>query len=156
MTHVSMQPKLEALRLEYAAVLFDSAANQLAWMGQRPRTFDVSQEDADRLLAAAELVCWLAQRVRRFAVEVRAIDQMNAATWRDEPAVPDDASVFELPLEPPTAPTAPEKLASMDFQSLDSVRERFQEAQDVLRYGGSRTARSAAGLAGRFYRWCGG
>jgi hypothetical protein len=156
MTDIAMQPQIEALRLEYVAGLFGSAAKQLGRRAANPQAFELADEDADRLLAAAKLVTWLAERCRRFAVEVRAIDQMTAASWRDEPAVPDDASAFELPLKPPPAPPAPERLASMDCQSLECVRERLQEAQDVLRYGRSETARAAAGLAERLYRWCGG
>jgi hypothetical protein len=156
MTGIAMQPQIEALRLEYVAELFDCAAQQLGRRGADPHAFELAEEDVDLLLAAAALVTWLAGRCRRFAVEVRAIDQMTAASWRDEPSVPDDASVFELPLTPPPAPQAPKKLASLDCRSMECVRERLQEAQDILRYGRSQTARAAAGLAERLYKWCGG
>lgn len=156
MTHVSMQPQLEALRLEYVAALFDGAAARLGKCGEHTQIFGLADEDADQLHAGAKLVTWLAQKCRRFAIEVRAIDQMHAASWRGEPVVPDDASVFGLSAEPPPAPPSPKKLMSIDTQSLEPVRERLQEAQDVLRYGGSETARAAAGLAKRTQGWCGG
>lgn len=156
MTHVSMQPQLEALRLEYAGALFDSAAARLVQCGNHHELFELPDDDASRLLSAAELITWLAQQCRRYAAEFRAIDEMNAASWRDEPVVPDNVSAFAFPHSAPPAPPGPERLVTIKSPSLDFVRERLQEAQDVLNYGGSKTALAAAGLAGRIQRWSDG
>jgi hypothetical protein len=153
---VSLTPDLDALRLELAAACFDSIAKQFAHFAKFGRAEGITAADAALLKTAGDVIGWVGEEYRRCAVKIRATEEILAAPFLHQPAVPSDPSAFEASMSRPPPPQLPEQPACIGSPLLDMARDRIAEARDTLNHGESQTLRAAAQTAALLHTWCGG
>ena len=153
---MSLTPELDALRLELAAECLAAVAKQFAHFGKFGRSEGIGDEDEARFRTASDVIGWVGEEFRRCAIKIRATDEMVAAPFLDQPAVPNDASAFEASISRPLPPPLPDQLACIGSALLDQARERIAEARDALSHGTSQTLRAAMQTAALLHTWCGG
>jgi hypothetical protein len=153
---MSVTPELDALRLELAAECLGSVAKQFAHFAKFGGSEGITDEDEARFGTASEVIGWVAEEYRRCAIKIRATDEMVAAPYLDQPAVPNDASAFEASMSRPPPPALPDQPACIGAGLLDHARERIAEARDALSHGTAQTLRAATQTAALLHTWCGG
>ncbi|WIM88648.1 hypothetical protein PT015_03900 [Candidatus Mycobacterium wuenschmannii] len=153
---MSLTPDLDALRLELAAACFDSVARQFAHFAKFGRAEGISDHDAAQFRIAGAVVDWVGEEYRRCAVKIRATEEILAAPFMHQPAVPSDVSAFEASMSRPPPPQLPEQPECIGGPLLDTARQRIAEARDSLKHGESQTLRAAAQTAALLHTWCGG
>ncbi|MGA8332760.1 MAG: hypothetical protein WB777_26270 [Mycobacterium sp.] len=153
---ISLTPELDALRLELAAECLDSVGKQFAYFAKFGRSEGITDEDEARFGTAADVISWVGEEYRRCAIKIRATDEMVAAPFLDQPAVPNDASAFEASITRPPPPLLPDQPACIGSVLLEQARDRIAEARDALSHGSSQTLRAAMQTAALLHTWCGG
>jgi hypothetical protein len=153
---MSLTPELDALRLELAAECFDTVAKQFAHFGKFGRSEGIADEDEARFRTASDVIGWVGEEFRRCAIKIRATEEMLAATFLHQPAVPSDTSAFEASMSRPLPPELPDQPTCIGSELLDQARERIAEARDALRHGTTQTLDAATQTAALLHTWCGG
>ncbi len=153
---MSLTPDLDALRLELAAACFDSVSKQFHYFAKFGRSEGISDDDATRLGTAADVIGWVGEEYRRCAIKIRATEEILAAPFLHQPAVPNDPSAFEASMSRPPPPQLPEQPGCVGNSLLDTARGRIAEARDALSHGDSQTLRAATQTAALLHTWCGG
>jgi hypothetical protein len=153
---MSLTPELDALRLELAAECLDGVAKQFAYFAKFGRSEGIAVDDEARFGTASDVIGWVGEEYRRCAIKIRVTDEMVAATFLDQPAVPNDPSAFEASMSRPPPPPLPDQPACVDSALLDRARERIAEARGALSHGTSQTLRAATQTAALLHTWCGG
>ena len=153
---MSLTPELDALRLELAAECFGTVAKQFAHFGKFGRSEGIADEDESRFRTASDVIGWVGEEFRRCAIKIRATEEMVAAPFLNQPAVPNDASAFEASISRPPPPPLPDQPACIGSALLDQARERIAEARDALSHGTSPTLGAATQTAALLHTWCGG
>jgi hypothetical protein len=153
---MSLTPDLDALRLELAAACFDSVTHQFAHFGKFGHAEGISHDDAAQFLIAGDVIGWVGEEYRRCAIKIRATEEILAAPFLHQPAVPSDPSVFEASMSRPPPPQLPEQPGCIGSSLLDMARERLAEARDTLSRGDSQLLRAATQAAALLHTWCGG
>lgn len=151
-----LTPELDALRLDLAAECLVVVAKQFAYFAKFGRSEGIADVDQERFRTAAEVIAWVAEEFRRCAIKIRATDEMVAAPFLDQPAVPNDPSAFEASISRPPPPPLPEQPSCVGSALLDRARERIAEARDALSHGTSQTLLAATQTAALLHAWCGG
>jgi hypothetical protein len=153
---MAVTPDLDALRLELAAACFDSVARQFAYFAKFPHVEGITDADAAQFHIAGDVIGWVGEEYRRCAIKIRAIEEILAAPFLHQPAVPSDASAFEASMSRPPPPQLPDQPACIDSELLDQARERIAEARDALSHGTTQTLHAATQTAALLHSWCGG
>jgi hypothetical protein len=153
---MSLTPDLDALRLELAAACFDSVARQFAHFAKFGHIEGISDEDAAQFHIAGDVIGWVGEEYRRCAIKIRATEEILAAPFLHQPAVPSDPSAFEASMSRPPPPQLPEQPVCIGSELLDQARERIAEARDALSHGTTQTLHAATQTAAVLYTWCGG
>lgn len=153
---MSLTPELDALRLELAAECFDTVAKQFAHFGKFGRSEGIAEEDEARFRTASDVIGWVGEEFRRCAIKIRATEEMVAAPFLNQPAVPNDASAFEASISRPPPPPLPDQPVCIGAALLDQARERIAEARDALSHGTSPTLDAATQTAALLHTWCSG
>lgn len=161
---MSMNPPLDAARLNFAAAALDSAASLFKRI-EEDEHFNASrgrsvlpEGETDRLDIAAQCVRWLAEEFRRSGTKLVAMDEVGAARFSGEPAVPSTPAVFAASIrqpDPPAFPSEPIPVAVRDSR-MELVRERLEEACRVLANGQGRSTSAALENVQDLHAWCGG
>jgi hypothetical protein len=153
---MSLTPDLDALRLELAAACFDSVSKRFAYFAKAGRSEGISDEDAAQIGIAGDVIAWVGEEYRRCAIKIRATEEIIAAPFLHQPAVPNDASAFEASMSRPPPPQLPEQPSCIGSALLDTARGRLAEARDTLSHGETQTLRAATQTAALLHAWCGG
>jgi hypothetical protein len=153
---MSLTPDLDALRLELAAACFDSVAHQFAYFAKFAHAEGISDDDAAQFGIAGDVIGWVGEEYRRCAVKIRATEEILAATFLHQPAVPSDPSAFEASMSRPLPPKLPDQPACIGSDLLDQARERIAEARDALSHGTTQILHAATQTAALLHTWCGG
>jgi hypothetical protein len=153
---MSVTPELDALRLELAAECLDTVAKQFAYFAKFGRSEGIADDDEDRFRTASDVIDWVAEEYRRCAIKIRATDEMVAAPFLHQPAVPNDPSAFEASISRPPPPPLPDQPDCIGSALLDQARERIAEARDALSHGTTQTLHAATHTAALLHTWCGG
>jgi hypothetical protein len=153
---MSLTPELDALRLELAAKCFDAVAKQFAHFAKFGQSEGIADEDEARFRTASAVIGWVGEEYRRCAIKIRATEEMVAAPFLNQPAVPNDPSAFEASMSRPPPPPLPDQPACIGSALLDQARERIAEARDALSHGTSPTLGAATQTAALLHTWCGG
>ncbi len=153
---MSVTPELDALRLELAAECLGSVAKQFGYFAKFGRSEGITDDDKGRFRTASDVIGWVAEEYRRCAIKIRATDEMVAAPFLDQPAVPNDASAFEASISRPPPPPLPDQPDCIGSALLDQARGRIAEARDALSYGTTQTLHAATETAALLHTWCGG
>ena len=153
---MSLTPDLDALRFELAAACFDSVTSQFAHFAKFGHTQGITRGDAAQFRIAGDVIGWVGEEYRRCAIKIRATEEILAAPFLHQPAVPSDPSAFEASMSRPPPPQLPEQPACIGSPLLDMARERLAEARDTLHHGDSQILRAATQAAALLYTWCGG
>jgi hypothetical protein len=153
---MSLTPELDALRLELAAECLDGVAKQFAYLAKFGRSEGLAIDDEARFGTASDVIGWIGEEYRRCAIKIRVKDEMVAAPFLDQPAVPNDTSAFEASMSRPPPPPLPDQPACIGSTLLDRARERLAEARDALGHGTSQTLVTATQTAALLHTWCGG
>lgn len=161
---MSMNPPLDAARLNFVSATLDSAAS-LFKRTEEDERFDASrgksglpEGEADRLGIAAQCVRWLAEEFRRSGTKLIAMDEVGAARFSGEPAVPSTPAVFAASIrqpDPPPFPTEPIPVAAKDFR-MELVRKRLEEACSLLANDQGRSTSAALENVQALHAWCSG
>jgi hypothetical protein len=155
-TDMSLTPDLDALRFELAAACFDSVAHQFAHFAKFGHTKGIADEDAAQFGIAGDVIDWVGEEYRRCAIKIRATEEILAAPFLHQPAVPSDPSAFEASISRPLPPELPDQPGCIGSALLDVARERLAEARDTLDHGDSQILRAATQAAALLHTWCGG
>ncbi|WP_428340148.1 hypothetical protein [Mycobacterium sp.] len=153
---MSLSPDLDALRLELAAACFDSVAHQFAHFAKFGRVEGIADDDAAQFGVAGDVIGWVGEEYRRCAIKIRAMEEILAAPFLHQPAVPSDASAFEASMSRPLPPELPDQPVCIGSDLLDQARERIAEARDALGHGNTPTLLAATQTAALLHTWCGG
>ncbi len=153
---MSLTPDLDALRLELAAACFDSVASQFAHFAKFGHVEGITDDDAAQFRIAGDVIGWVGEEYRRCAIKIRATEEIIAAPFLHQPAVPSDASAFEASMSRPPPPQLPDQPVCIGSDFLDQARERIAEARDALSHGNTGTLHAATQAAALLYNWCGG
>jgi hypothetical protein len=153
---MSLTPDLDALRLELAAACFDSVTHQFAHFAKFGHAEGIGDDDAAQFRIAGDVIGWVGEEYRRCAIKIRATEEILAAPFLHQPAVPSDPSAFEASMSRPPPPQLPEQPGCIGSSLLDMARERLAEARDTLGRGDSQLLRAATQTAALLHTWCGG
>jgi hypothetical protein len=153
---MSLTPDLDALRLELAAACFDSVAHQFAHFAKFGHLEGISDDDAAQFHIAGDVIGWVGEEYRRCAIKIRATEEILAAPFLHQPAVPSDASAFEASMSRPPPPQLPDQPTCIGSERLDQARERIAEARDALSHGSTQILHAATQTAALLHTWCGG
>jgi hypothetical protein len=153
---MSLTPDLDALRLELAAACFDSVTSQFAHFAKFGRVEGITEGDAAQFGIAGDVIGWVGEEYRRCAIKIRATEEILAAPFLHQPAVPSDPAAFEASMSRPPPPQLPEQPGCIGSPLLDQARERIAEARDALSHGTSQTLSAATQTAALLHTWCGG
>jgi hypothetical protein len=153
---MSLTPDLDALRLELAGACFDSVANQFAYFAKFGHAEGITDDDAAQFRIAGDVIGWVGEEYRRCAIKIRATEEILAAPFLHQPAVPSDASAFEASISRPLPPQLPGQPGCIGSPLLDMARARLAEARDTLNHGDSHILSAATQTAALLHTWCGG
>jgi hypothetical protein len=153
---MSLTPELDALRLELAAGCLDLVAKQFGYFARFGRAEGIAEDDQPRFGIASDVIAWVAEEFCRCAIKIRATDEMFAAPFLRQPAVPNDPSAFEASMNRPPPPPLPDQPSCIGSELLDRARERIAEARDALSHGTGQTLHAATQTAALLHAWCGG
>lgn len=153
---MSLTPDLDALRLELAAACFDSVTHQFAHFAKFGHAEGIGDDDAAQFRIAGDVISWVGEEYRRCAIKIRATEEILAAPFLHQPAVPSDPAAFEASMSRPPPPQLPEQPGCIGSSLLDMARERLAEARDTLGRGESQLLRAATQAAALLHTWCGG
>jgi hypothetical protein len=153
---MSLTPDLDALRLELAAACFDGVAKKFAHFAKFGHVEGINDDDAARFRTAGDVIGWVGEEYRRCAIKIRATEEILAAPFLHQPAVPSDASAFEASMSRPPPPQLPDQPTCIDSELLDQARARIAEARDALGHGTTQILHAATQTAALLHTWCGG
>jgi hypothetical protein len=153
---MSLTPDLDALRLELAAACFESVAHQFAHFAKFGHVEGITDDDAAQFHIAGDVIGWVGEEYRRCAIKIRATEEILAAPFLHQPAVPSDPSAFEASMSRPPPPQLPDQPTCIGSELLDQARERIAEARDALSHGTTQTLHAATQTAALLHTWCGG
>lgn len=161
---MSMNPPLDAARVNFTAVLLDSAARHIEHIVEDERFMEsrgkatLPDGESDRLDTAAQCIRWLTEEFRRRAIMLVAMDEAMAGRFTGEPQVPDTPAAFAASIsrpDPPEFPKDPIPIAAT-HDRMEVVRERLNEACSVLAKGQGNLTNAALEKIQFLHTWCGG
>ncbi|MFL0158518.1 hypothetical protein [Mycobacteroides chelonae] len=161
---MSMNPPLDAARVNFSAVLLDSAARHIEHIVEDERFMEsrgkatLPEGESDALDTAAQCIRWLTEEFRRSAIRLVAMDEALAGRLTGEPQVPNTPAAFAASIsrpDPPEFPKAPIPVAAT-HDRMEIVRERLNEACSVLAKGQGNLTNAALERVQFLHFWCSG